>query len=106
MREQGDADARVDVDADAADLEGVLQRGPQPQPGGAGGRLVARVEDDRELVAAEAGQRVLRAQHGLQAGPDLAQDLVAGVMAEGVVELLEAVEVDEQEGHVIAPFAC
>jgi hypothetical protein len=36
--------------------------------------------------------------------PDLAQDLVAGVVAEGVVELLKAVQVDQQQRqHLAAP---
>ena len=95
--EQRDADAGVDVDADAADGEGVLERRAQPQPGGARRRLVAGLEDDRELVAAEARERVVVAQELLQARADLAQDLVAGVVAERVVELLEAVEVDQQQ---------
>ena len=95
--EQRDADAGVDVDADAADGEGVLERRAQPQPGGARRRLVARLEDDRELVAAEARERVVVAQELLQARADLAQHLVAGVVAERVVELLEAVEVDQQQ---------
>ena len=60
-------------------------------------RLVAGVEHDRELVAAEPRQRVARPQRLLQARADLAQHLVAGVMAERVVELLEAVEVDQQQ---------
>ena len=95
--EQRDADAGVDVDADAADGEGMLERGAQPQPGGARRRLVAGLEDDRELVAAEPGERVVVAQELLQARADLAQHLVAGVVAERVVELLEAVEVDQEQ---------
>ena len=59
--------------------------------------LVARGEHDRELVTAEARQRVALAQRHLQPRPDLAQHLVAGVVAERVVELLEAVEVDQQQ---------
>ena len=49
------------------------------------GGLVAGREHDRELVAAEPGE-VAGAQDVLEPGPDLAQDLVAGVMAERVVE--------------------
>ena len=104
--EERDADAGVDVDADAADREGVLERRAQPQPGGARRRLVAGLEDDRELVAAEPCERVVVAQQLLQARADLAQHLVAGVVAERVVELLEAVEVDQQQrqlGVVLGP---
>src|SRR5262249_59614577 len=65
-------------------------------------RLVAGMDDDRELVAAEARERVARSQHLRQARADLAQHLVAGVMAERVVELLEAVEVDQQQRELVA----
>ncbi len=41
QREEGDPDARVDVDGDVLDPEGALERAPQPQAGGARGRLVA-----------------------------------------------------------------
>ena len=97
-----DADAGVDVHVDAADRERLLERRAQAQPRGAGGRLVAGLEDDRELVAAEARERVVAAQQGLQARADLAQHLVAGVVPERVVELLEAVEVDQQQRQLVA----
>ena len=55
-------------------------------------------QHDRELVAAEPDERVaaLAAARG-SARPELAQQFVAGRMAERVVDLLEAVEVDEQK---------
>ena len=59
---------------------------------------VGRVgQDDRELVAAEAGEHVAGAQHRAQTRADLLEHEVAGAVAERVVELLEAVEVDEQQ---------
>ena len=63
------------------------------------------VDQHHELVAAEATDRVAVAQDGLQPRPDLAQDLVSGLMAEPVVDLLEAVDVHEQRGdrHVQPP---
>ena len=102
MRVDRDADAGVDVDPDAADLEGLLQRRAQPQPCRARRRLVARHQDDRELVAPEPGERVVLAQQRAQAGADLAQHLIARMVAEGVVELLEPVEVDEQQRQLLA----
>jgi hypothetical protein len=60
------------------------------------------LEDDRELVAAQPRERVVLAQQLLQPRADLAQHLVAGVVAERVVELLEAVEVDQQQGELVA----
>ena len=52
----------------------------------------------RELVAAEAGGRVARADARLEALGDLDQHLVAGGVAEAVVDHLEVVEVHEDDG--------
>jgi hypothetical protein len=54
--------------------------------------------EDEELVAPEARDGVARAQRGPQTGGDLEQELVSGVVAEAVVDRLEAVEVEEQNG--------
>ncbi len=51
-----------------------------------------------ELIAAHAGQEACSLQGPGEADSDLLQHLVADRVAEGVVDLLEAVEVDEQEG--------
>src|SRR5688500_16780057 len=48
-------------------------------------------------AAAEAGD-VAGAHHALEAWADLAEEQVADVMAERVVELLEVVQVDQQQG--------
>ena len=56
----------------------------------------------RELVAAQPGHRVAAPQHLAQARPHLAQQQVAGVVAERVVDLLEAVEVDQQQRGLLA----
>ena len=91
------------VHADPADGERAPRARAQPRrrrwPS-----LVAGVEHDGELVAAEPRQRVARAQRLLQARAELAQHLVAGVVAERVVELLEAVEVDQQQRDLV--LAC
>ena len=60
------------------------------------------VHQDDELVAAPARHRVARPHRGLQALRDHAQHLVADVVAEAVVDALEAVEVDEQQRHQAA----
>ncbi len=62
------------------------------------GRLHVR-EQQQELVAADARHDVLAARHRLQALSDLLQHQVADRMAVGVVDRLEAVEVDEQQGQ-------
>ena len=55
---------------------------------------VAAADEDGELVAAEAREQVLVADLAAEALGDLAQQLVAALVAEDVVDLLEAVEVD------------
>ena len=101
--EQGDADAgRADI---AAALQGV----------GHGERLndlVADVfnllaglfrlqaqafEHQHKLIAAETSQGVLGAHMATQAFGDLLQQLVAHVVAKGVVEVFEIVQVDKQQ---------
>jgi len=70
---------------------------PQDGRGGLG------VEQHRELLAAQARDDVAGAQGVLDARADGAQERVAGAMAEGVVELLEVVEVEHE--HRLAPAA-
>ena len=60
-------------------------------------RRVDVLAEDRELVAAEARDRVAGAQLAVQARADRAQQLVAGVVAERVVDDLQVVEVQEQQ---------
>ena len=55
------------------------------------------VDQDPELVAAEAGDDVPRPQVGPQPRRDRPQQLVAGVVAEAVVDQLEVVEVEEED---------
>jgi len=65
-------------------------------------RMDVLLEDD-ELVAAETGDEVLRPQHFAQAIRHGTEQLVAAGMAEGVVDLLELIEVDEQQRrHMVA----
>ena len=95
--------------APAAESKDVLKlsktEGGKGAPGKAGGVLGGMdvlLEHD-ELVAAEAGDEILRPQHLAQAVRHRAEQLVAAGMAERVVDLLELVEVDEQQrGHVVA----
>ncbi len=95
-RMHNDADARPDGQLASRDRHRLSQLLVQPV-GHLDGLLLARgVEQHGELVAAEPRQRVAGA-HGrgeaLGHGP---QQLVAGVVAQAVVHLLEAVEVHEQ----------
>ena len=61
-------------------------------------------QDHRELVAAYAGDDVALAQARSQRTGDGHQDIVSGRVAEAVVDLLEAVEVEhEQRAHALVP---
>ena len=62
-------------------------------------RVVDVLEQDRELVAAEPGRGIGRAYARGDALRDLEQDAVADGVTEAVVDGLEVVEIDEQDGH-------
>ena len=59
-------------------------------------------QDHHELVAASAANGVHVAHHGAGAPGDLLQQGVAGGVAQGVVDVLETVQVHEQHGHLVA----
>ena len=74
------------------------QAGHQRLGDGQGGRLVARRgEQDGELVAGQPRHQGVRGDRRPQAPGYQAQDLVAGWMAVGLVDDLEAVEVADDE---------
>src|SRR5205807_7576479 len=62
-------------------------------------RLARVLEQHGELVAAESREGVAGPAGVLEALRDLLEELIAGVVAERVVDLLEAVEVDQQHGE-------
>jgi hypothetical protein len=62
-------------------------------------RVGEPVAQEHELVAAQSGHRVGRADHPGQALRKGAQQVVTGLVAVGVVDQLEVVEVEEHEGH-------
>ena len=59
-------------------------------------------EQDRELVAAEPRDDVLRPQGRLQSRGDFDEQAVADRMAQGVVDVLEAVEIEAEHGEALA----
>jgi hypothetical protein len=66
-------------------------------------RRPRRVDEDRELVAAEPRDLVAVAQRGSQPGADLSQQGIPGRVPECVVDLLEAVEVEQEHGDPGVP---
>ena len=55
-------------------------------------------QQDGELVTAHPGEQVAVLQGALQAGADQAQQVVADTVPEAVVDLLEPVQVDHEDG--------
>src|ERR1700730_11726667 len=88
----------VAVDADRL-AQGVGDTG-RADPGEGVGRLVAGQVggDDHELVAAEAGEGVGEPDGAAKIVGDLPEELVADVVAVGIVDDLEAVQIDHEEG--------
>ncbi len=99
IRRDGDADAGADLDAVAGQQERFGQElgDPRRKLGRAGALIRTGFLDDGELVAAEPRQHVIGAHGGFQPLRHLAQQRIAGAVAEGIVDVLEAVEVEHQD---------
>ena len=98
----GDPGAGADAHDGAVDVERLAEVGDQPLGEVDGllwmGELLAH---DDELVAADAGHHVAAPDGVGEPLADGAQQLVARGVAVVVVDRLEAVEVDEQHGHLL-----
>ena len=98
--EDRETDRRAGVDAAAFDDEGPAQR--LDDAFGEVGRA-AQVLDlglhDGELVAAKARHRVGFTDRGVQAPGDALEQLVADVVAQRVVDVLEVIEVEQVQAH-------
>ena len=91
---QRDADAGSDVQPVAVDEERFGQRLDQLLRHDGGAARIDQVGlDEDEFVAADTGQRVARAQSSPQPHGDPLQQSVADRMAEGVVDVLEVIEI-------------
>ncbi len=98
---RGDADARRDLDVDVCDHVRAAELGQQAV--GQSAQLLRRgrrAHDDRELVAAESCDEVVLAHHLGHPATGLDEEEVAVVVAERVVHVLEAIEVDEEDRHL------
>ena len=83
-----------------AERAGQLEQGAQPLGDRERLRRVGEVlAEHDELVAAEARERVVDAQAVGQARGEAAEQLVAGLVAQAVVDDLELVEIDEEDGE-------
>src|ERR1039457_4415754 len=99
-RGERDSDAHAYVQARHRQHERVLDLGRQPLGDDGGVVRVGVGEQDAEFVTAEASQYVSIPEHALQTRPQHLQYLVTYGMPEGVVDLLEMVEVQQQQGEV------
>ena len=63
--------------------------------------IVAAIAHHRKLVAAQPGDEILLAHGGAQPVGQAADQLVAGMVAERVVNVLEAVDVDAGDGELV-----
>ena len=62
-------------------------------------------QQDHELIPADAGNRVLIAQHALQMVGDADEQLIAHLMAVAIVDRLEIVQVEKADGAgVMVPY--
>ena len=64
-------------------------------------RVGLRDQQDGELIAAEAGERILRIEVAAQPAAEREQHAVADDETEALVHVLEAVDVDEQHGGAV-----
>ena len=98
-RVESHADAGRDVELVLAEVERLPERRQQLAGDAHGVVLLLQLgEEHDELVATHAGDCVALANGVLEALGDQLQELVAGRVPEAVVDLLEAVEVEEHHG--------
>ena len=95
----GDADAGGNAEVVAVDVEGLNEGGDDFGGNGldVGGAVDFREADDK-FVTAHAADDVAFAEAGAKAEGGSLEEAIAGVVAEGVVDVLEAVEVEHEDG--------
>ncbi len=98
VRVAGDADAGVDLQRDVVELHGLADAGQHVLDDRRQRRHVlgAHGRQDRELIAAESSDQPALADALRQPRPEIRQQVVAVLVPERVVDVLEVVEVDQQ----------
>ena len=91
-----DADARANVDGLPVEVDRLFEHRLDHASDGQGTHRIAAGQQDRELVATQPSHGVGFAQRFAQALATDLQHLVARVMAERIVDELEAVQVHQQ----------
>jgi hypothetical protein len=96
-RDQSDADADGDQTVVAVELERALEQLEQAAAEQLGLRGVLDAHlDDRELVAADAGDRVHLTHARAEPRRDLLEQQIARRMTKRIVDVLEAVQIQQQ----------
>ena len=95
----GDPHAGAHAHVPAGDPEGTIERVDQALGDALSIVRIDTADENGELVATEPGGKVDRADRGRDPTGDRDQELVAGLVPEHVVDDLEVVEVEEQDGN-------
>jgi len=106
VRRRGEADAGADDGMVLPDRKGCRELAADPRRDGQDEPAVGHVGAYHdELVASQTGDHVLRAQAREDALAGQHEELVPDGVSQTVVDLLEAVQVDEQDGEAL-PHEC
>ena len=97
-----DADADRDPDRPPGELDRRAERVQQPAGGPQSGARGVVLDQHRELVPAEPGDHVVRPDRGDQPLGQPDQQPVAGLVPERVVDGLEPIQVEQQQGQPAA----
>jgi hypothetical protein len=96
----GDANAGGDLERQLAENERFLERRVDPR------REFRRVlrrtsrKENSELVAAETGDRLACPQSVAKPASELEQELISGLVTERIIHLLEAIDVEQNDGRL------
>ena len=104
QRQQGDANAGVHSQLNAVHAVGTSSQPVQKldRQRLRGGRIRKGREHHSELVSTEPGHRVARTHRGPETTGDLDEECVPRWMAKSVVDCLEPIEIDHQQGSPTA----
>jgi hypothetical protein len=96
--EDGEADAGTGVKFGTEDVGGFSKLfGEAVHDGGELAVGAYFIEDDDKLIPAEARNGFASSCDGAQTGCDYEEELIAGIVAEGIVDLFELVEIEEED---------
>ena len=96
---QRDADTGADVQTGGAEVDRLFEQGRNALRHSAGLVGIRSIEEHCELVPAQACHQVIASDDLTDAGAYLAQQRVPDLVPERVVDLLEVVQIDQQQGQ-------